>query len=85
MAHVLGIVSTSELENSPERCTIIQDLIKEFLTIAAVGIASIAGIGTILELLTGKSSKKSLSQYASGYSASDYGGKKSASNLTSKL
>ncbi|CAB4480178.1 ARM repeat-containing protein [Rhizophagus irregularis] len=34
MAHVLGIVSTSELENSPERCTIIQDLIKEFMTIA---------------------------------------------------
>ncbi|GBC07937.1 hypothetical protein RclHR1_00780017 [Rhizophagus clarus] len=34
MAHVLGIVSTSELENSPERCTVIQDLIKEFITIA---------------------------------------------------
>ncbi|HUC88386.1 MAG TPA: hypothetical protein VMR95_04570 [Candidatus Binatia bacterium] len=58
---------------------------KEFLTIAALGVASIAGIGTILELLTGKSPKTSLHQYTSGYSASDYGGKKSASDLSSKL
>jgi len=49
---------------------------KEFLTIAALGIASIAGIGTILELLTGKSPKHSLKQYADGYSSGDYGGKK---------
>lgn len=30
MAHVLGIVSTSELENDTERCKNVQELIKEF-------------------------------------------------------
>jgi hypothetical protein len=49
---------------------------KEFLTISALAIASIMGIGTILELLTGKSPKHSLKQYADGYSSGDYGGKK---------
>jgi hypothetical protein len=49
---------------------------KEFLTISALAIASIMGIGTILELLTSKSPKHHLSEYTSGYSASDYGGKK---------
>ncbi|CAJ0635937.1 5501_t:CDS:10 [Entrophospora sp. SA101] len=34
MAHVLGIVSTSELEQYPERCQAIGELIKEFLNTA---------------------------------------------------
>ena len=59
---------------------------KEFLIISALGIASILGIGTILELLTGKSPKHSLKQYADGYSSGDYGGKKLDGKLpTSKL
>ncbi|CAG8551849.1 6467_t:CDS:10 [Diversispora eburnea] len=36
MAHVLGIVSTSELENYSERCKNVQELIKEFIDIAKV-------------------------------------------------
>jgi hypothetical protein len=49
---------------------------KEFLTISAFGVASILGIGTIIELLTGKSPKHHLKQYTDGYSSGDYGGKK---------
>ena len=54
---------------------------KEFLTIAALGIASIASIGTIIELVTGKSPKHRLNQYVGSSTASGYGGK----SLTSKL
>ncbi|HUC88033.1 MAG TPA: hypothetical protein VMR95_02705 [Candidatus Binatia bacterium] len=49
---------------------------KEFLSLAALAIASIAGIGTILELLTGKHLSTPPASDTQGYSASDYGGKK---------
>ncbi len=47
---------------------------KQFLTITALGMASVTGIGTIIELLTGKHLRHRL-QESEGYSSGDYGGK----------
>ncbi|CAG8556325.1 12390_t:CDS:10, partial [Acaulospora morrowiae] len=33
MAHILGIVSTSELRDDPKRCALVQELIQEFISI----------------------------------------------------
>jgi hypothetical protein len=49
---------------------------KEFLTMATLGIASLTGIGTVLDLFTGSSIKQRLGQYTTGYGSSAYGGKK---------
>jgi hypothetical protein len=48
---------------------------KEFLTVAGLGVASIFGLGTIIKLLTGKSSSQHFKSYTSGFGASNYGGK----------
>jgi hypothetical protein len=49
---------------------------KEFMTVAGLGVASIFGLGTIIKLLTGKSSLQHFKSYESGFGSSDYGGKK---------
>jgi hypothetical protein len=48
---------------------------KEFLTITGFGIMSIMGIGSIIKLLSGKSSIYN-HQASAGYGASPYGGAK---------
>jgi hypothetical protein len=55
---------------------------KEFLTIAGFGIMSIMGIGSIIKLLSGKSTIFN-HQASAGYGASAYGGVKTqnTSNL----
>jgi hypothetical protein len=51
---------------------------KEFLTLSGLGLASLFGFGTVIKLLTGKSTSSHFKRYASGYGGSDYGGKKQA-------
>jgi hypothetical protein len=50
---------------------------KEFLGVAGLGVASIFGLGTVIKLLTGKSTSLHMKHYTSGFGSADYGGKKS--------
>jgi hypothetical protein len=49
---------------------------KEFLGILGLALASIFGIGHLLQLLTGKSLEKSHQNLQDGYGSAVYGGKK---------
>jgi hypothetical protein len=53
---------------------------KEFLGVAGLGVASIFGLGTIIKLLTGKSTTAHMKHYTSGFGSADYGGKKIVSS-----